>query len=359
MSETAVLTPKSSVGRISRGGSSAKMSEMRDDASVADTVSNKPSLREEISARKEQKKLEEQAQFTYKPASFTQKSPFQRKEKQGQQENRFEKLYSDAVNRHISEQIQKTEGELAKQDPHLTFKPRISSKAANLSRSSSRERLGMSRTSSRSSLLDDQSVGSSNGGSSVRSLTRSRSATPTKSEFSFQPTITKRAHSVDRKNSDRNMQIPRTERLYQNSFDQQEKLAQMRQSMEERAMTECTFAPAIKENPRSLKRADSSLSITERLNRRGEEQKLRLEDAKQRVEEEMREQATFKPLIKETRRSRERSQERGDVVSRLLTPSEASKNSQAALRESRVELTFQPKCVTKRSASVMRCICLP
>jgi hypothetical protein len=309
--------------------------------------------------KKEQQRQKDEAQFTYQPIIFTQRSPSSqrlRREQQieGDQENRFDKLYGDAVKRQITEKIIQQVANDVAFDRDLTFSPRLSKKGANLSRSASRERLGISRSSF-----------SSEAGSiaSTARTSRSRSSSPARSEYSFSPQITKKAQlSADRRSLSAERFFsdePSASRLYRQAAVLEEKAAQRKEEMEQLSMQECTFTPrlatsraAVTQKVHEELQHGNGLDVSERLMRREHLRKIKLEQAKLEQDAKQREQLTFKPHIKGVK-SRSASPARpADVVERLLTPTRKSRNAIIAEAEANVQLTFHPKIPSRRSASV-------
>jgi hypothetical protein len=302
--------------------------------------------------KKEQQRQRDEAQFTYQPIIFTQRSPSSQRMSR-EQENRFEKLYGDAVKRQITGKIVQQVAKDVVYDRDLTFSPRLSKKGANLSRSASRERLGISRSSSCSE------VGSI--ASTARTF-RSRSPSPARSEFSFSPQITKKAQlSADRRSLSAEQFFsdePSTSRLYRQAAVLQEKAAIKKEEFEQLSMQECTFAPRLATSRASVTRKvqeeqqyGNGLDVSERLMRREHIRKIKLEQAKLELDAKQRENLTFKPQIKELK-SRSSSPARpADVVERLLTPTAKSRNAEIAEAEANAQLTFHPKIPSRRSAS--------
>jgi hypothetical protein len=306
--------------------------------------------------KKEQQRQADQSQFTYQPTIFTkrpssaQQRPAKSTESSRDQENRFEKLYVDAVKRQITEKIVQQVANDVRNDKDLTFTPKLSKRGASESRSASRERLGISRSSSFSD-------GYSSAASIGSQRTRSRSNSPARSECSFTPKITKLAReTAGRRSTDVDSVYgdePLSSRLYRQAAVLQEKAALKRDEFAQLSMQECTFAPQLATTRSPRPTADEAgLDVTDRLHLRELQRRARLEQLKAERAEKERELLTFRPQIKETKRSSSASRDRPqDVVDRLLAPCSPSRNSLIAAEEASAELTFQPQLASRRSAS--------
>lgn len=340
-----------------------------------------PSLRDEIRHRKEKEKQDDEAQFTFRPQvnAYKKGHPLAN---DAVKENRFDKLYGDALKRHLTSQVKVSE-DPSKRDKDLTFKPKISTLGAKQSRSSSRERLGISRSNSRSrdashsrdasqergdsrdrSGLASDSEDTTNNNRTGRSrsnsntgLNRSRGVSKILEEqqamMTFRPVISKRAKSIERQRQQEDQNI--VERLYQKEKQVKEKMDQKKSDIEQLRMQECTFAPSVVTKPKPFS-GQSNLEVTERLRRFEEMKKKKLEEALRKREEEEAEKLTFKPQISRRAQSPSASVSLSqDFVNlsleeRLMTPTKR-RNSRAEEEASR-ELTFKPKLVAKRAPSV-------
>lgn len=306
--------------------------------------------------KKEQQRQADESQFTYQPTIFTkrpssaQHRPAKSAEGIREQENRFEKLYVDAVKRQITEKIVQQVAKDVRNDKDLTFTPKLSKRGASESRAASRERLGISRSGSFSD-------GYSSAASISSQRTRSRSNSPARSECSFTPKITKLAReAAGRRSSDADSVYddePLSSRLYRQAAVLQEKAALKRDEFAQLSMQECTFAPQLATNRSPRPAADEAgLDVTDRLHLRELQRRARLEQMKAEQAEKEREQLTFRPQIKDLKRASSASLDRPqNVVDRLLAPSSPSRNSLIAAEEASAELTFQPQLASKRSAS--------
>jgi hypothetical protein len=264
----------------------------------------------EIALRKERQQLEEEAQYTYKPTLNKAKKGH---EKDKPDENRFDRLYSDALKRHLESKWKESVD-----DKDLTFKPKISAKGSN-SRSSSRERGTM-----------DNAI---------------RIQTPKKvvevKEFSFKPTITKRAQSIDRS---QHRETP--ERLYLHSKVAKEKQEKLKLDFDQKNMEDCTFTP---KTNMAAKSTPQKLDLTERMDKYEEFKNRRREEALRVKNEQEIQGVTFKPVIKLTKRS---STPTKTSVYERLSSVDREREISASYAEVEAQMTFKPQLISKRSASV-------
>lgn len=336
----------------------------------------------------------DEAQFTYKPTLFTQRSPsaqrmHRERGMEGEQENRFEKLYVDAVKRQITGKIIQQVSNDVSFDRDLTFTPKLSKKGASGSRAASRERLGISRSRSGYS-SDASSVGdASSPYSTVSGVRRSRSrsvsasqANSPSSECSFTPQITKKAHrTAERRSVNSGVESyfsdePLSSRLHRQAAILQEKAAQRREEHAQLAMQECTFTPVLHASKsaqylseREEEGHEGQEDVALRLWRRDEARKEKLEQRKLELNQQELAKLTFQPIVKNLplsyqKHSSSRASSRAsspsrstDVVERLLTPVAPSRRTLQAENEAHVDLTFQPKLVAKRALSVSHTDC--
>lgn len=281
-----------------------------DGVSIAGTESTSPvNPRLEIQMRKEKQLQEEDAHYTYKPTLINKP----RKEEKSDV-NRFDRLYSDALKRHLESKWKESV-----EDKDLTFKPKISAKGSN-SRAASRERGATSE-------------------SIANRLYSPKPKTVEAEEFSFKPTITKRAKSIDRS---QHRETP--ERLYLHSKVAKEKQEKLKQDFEQKAFEDCTFAP--KTNP--SRSTPSSKDLTERMDKYELYKARRLEEAIRVKNETDLMGVTFKPTIKVTKRFS--TPTKTSVYERLTASVDRSVDG-SALAEQQSNLTFKPQLVSKRAAS--------
>jgi hypothetical protein len=275
------------------------------------TASGKLSLRMEIEMKRERIKLEEESNYTFKPVFYT----GNRRKDEGIRENRFDKLYSDALKRQITSQIK--EEEAIKQIP---FSPKFVSKSRSSSRSSSRSR---------------------SPGPSSRSSTPSKQK-PEPPSFPFKPEISKRAKSIERPNTAPEI----ADRLYSHSHHAREKLERKRSEKDLKEMEDCTFAPKILDQKRSQS-ATRGLKVVERLSSYGEASKSRIAEKQKEKEEKEAAELTFKPQI--TAGKRPSTPSNLPVHERLSMSTDKPLSSHVV--EALSEFTFKPRLVA-RSVSV-------
>jgi hypothetical protein len=325
----------------------------------------KISIRREIELRKAKEREDQEANFTFKP-HINEKSP--RRDPPGTpRENRFDKLYSDALKRHITTHLREEQKE-----PELTFTPTIHSRTGSRthSRTGSTQRM-------RESVQDHQTSSSSYGvastpdardrprdtrplGDRLSTPTR-RKETPTaaQAEMTFTPSISKRARAIETLGS---QEVAK--RLYEHGKTAQEKMELRRSEVEQKEKDNCPFTPQLatrSSRPSSAQRArtaptaKSIASTAERLNRYEEERQLKLEEARKQKEDEEMSQVTFQPqLVTTTRRSMTPTM-RAPVHSRLAVPLDKSVSPQVALAYA--DYTFHPKLFTHRPPSVSCLYC--
>lgn len=330
------------------------------DANTTNAVKEevKKTRRQEIEDRKEQKRLRDEAEFTFKPAIPVRRSSangaVSSTENSPSKENRFDKLYSDALKRHINLHLKE---EAVVQS--LTFAPKISERAHGSSRSASRERLGItgsSRPSSRASSRERGGGGGSENGDASQASHRlgrssSRNSLGAESDTpSFKPTLftNKRSSSSGRQQESKDI----VDRLYEHSKIAKERLEQKRTEREQRELEDCTFAPKLVPTKRSPS-TERKLEVTERMSRYEEFRKKKLEEAAREKLERESEDLTFKPTINpKSRRSQSPAGSAGkseqSLLERLTSPIGYSRPTVEA--EMYSELTFKPKIATSKRA---------
>jgi hypothetical protein len=264
----------------------------------------------EIAFRKERQQLEEEAQYTFKPSL--------NKVKKGHEidksdENRFDRLYSDALKRHLESKWKESVD-----DKDLTFKPKISAKG----------------TSSRSSSCEKGSF------ENQKKYIQTKKVVEIK-EFSFKPTITKRAQSIDRS---QNRETP--ERLYLHSKVAKEKQEKLKLDIDQKNMEGCTFSPKTNMATKSI---SQNSDLTERMEKYEEFKNRRREEALRVKNEQEIQGVTFKPAIKLTKRS---STPTKTSVYERLSSVDREREACASFVEMEAQMTFIPQLVSKRSASV-------
>ena len=279
-------------------------------ASETPAVVSNPKL--EVQARMEKKMLEEEANYSYKPTLYTKP----RKEHEKIDDNRYDRLYSDALKRHLESKWKES-----LEDKELTFKPKISAKGAT-SRSASRERGAVSES------IEQRLLGLAQ-------------KAPQPEQYSFKPKITQRAKSIDRSQA---RETP--ERLYQNSKTIQEKLEMKRRDLAQKDAEECTFAPKTNSRP-SL--SSSKSDLTERMSQYLAYKNQRLEEATKAKLDLEKENTTFNPVIKLTKRSATPTK---NVFDRLSVSNTEKEMRSSVSSEMDGQFTFKPQLVTKRAPSV-------
>lgn len=301
-----------------------------DTISTEDSLEQKISLRMEIMLKKEKLKQEEEANFTYKPKLFTSptnKNKPKPNEDPNARENRFDKLYSDALKRHISHTMKEEQ-----KDKDLTFTPKVTKRASSASRSNSASRGNGARSVSR----ERTSVGSdavSDGRQTPRSRKSIEPEKPT-----FKPAISKRAKSIERA---RDKEV--ADRLYEHGLHLKEKMERKRVESEQKQLESCSFAPKITENKRSS--SASRLDVVERMSKFDELRKKKLQEAVEQ-KKEAEKNLTFKPTLMAKRSS---TPTQLPFHERLAVPQE--KTVSHAAMEAMSHLTFKPQLVSKRTPS--------
>eukprot|EP01031_Cornospumella_fuschlensis_P040259 gene40259-49055_t len=198
------------------------------------TEQTKLSRREEVELRKEQKKQQEEANLTFKPVLSTANHKSRTNDGKTEDTARYQRLYSDALKRHI----QKTWKE--KEEKEASFSPKLSTRPRSASRSSSASRA--SRDNNEIAERLHQGLGARGGGAAVvAAASRSRLEAELNKDLTFKPAITKRAKSMERKDSSKDA----SDRLYHHNQHLKEKLERKRQEVAARQLEGCTFAPAV------------------------------------------------------------------------------------------------------------------
>jgi hypothetical protein len=344
-----------------------------------DSLEQKITLRMEIMMKKEKLKQLEESNYTYRPKLYTNSARTTPKgsgkdtssptpghnssfstsvggdDASSMKENRFDKLYSDALKRHVT-QNQKEENK----DKDLTFTPKLAkrstsrsssrggSRSASRERSAPRERSVDSRASGTSS-----SVNRNNSNSNNQERTGRQAATPTRTarksiepeKPSFQPQITKRAKSIER---GREKEV--SNRLYEHGIHVKEKMEKKRTEVEVKEMESCTFAPKIVETKRSS--SASRLNVVERMSKFEEQRQKKLQEALEQ-KKETEKSFSFQPTLLAkgaNTASLYNQQQQLPFHERLTVPQEKQISNAAA--EALSQLTFQPQIVSKRAPSV-------
>ena len=246
--------------------------------------------KDEVTLKREAKKIAEAANFTFKP-KLIQSNLSKRwsldNSPQGLVSNRFDRLYSDAQKRK-EEEKERNDKIIAVSDKDLTFQPKISPRAASRERSSSN-----SSTPNSSKKMHIERMYHSTGSG--------RSSTPTtdmKEQHNFSPQITKRASSIDRSHMRES-----GERLYSLSHIEREKHEKAKLEADKVEMSACTFSPTLvtsrpgSRSSSAQKGRSPSSHISERMQLYEEKRKKHIEEAvKMKLDREAAE-ITFKPAI--------------------------------------------------------------
>eukprot|EP01040_Poterioochromonas_malhamensis_P010679 gene10679-11635_t len=296
-----------------------------------DSLEQKISLRMEIALKKEKLRLEEEANYTYKPKLYTNgrskpQTPTAAASTPtaADRENRFDKLYSDALQRHITQNTKEEQ-----KDRDLTFTPKITKRASSATRSGS-----ASRSNSRSASRERGNDAPSDGRQTPRANAR-KSLEPEKP--SFQPAITKRAKSIERA---RDKEV--SERLYEHGLHVKEKMDRKRVEAEQKELETCTFVPKV-DSKRSS--SASRLNVVERMGKFEEARQKKLQEAVDQ-KKETEKSFSFQPTLLSKRPTTPTQQ---PFYERLAIPHEKPV-SHAAI-EAMSQLTFHPQIVSKRTPS--------
>jgi hypothetical protein len=297
-------------------------------ASKSKDAIGKMSLRMEIMLRKEKKKQEEEAQYTYKPKFYTNKKRGGKEIETSQDEDggRFSRLYKDALNRHLTQQM-KEEAALKEN----TFAPELISSPASRSRSQSRDRTGSPRS--------------------------SRGSTPTKYEdpdLTFKPIIfTKKApnsasKSLTRTESETELSI----RLYNYDKRYRDKAEAKRSEKKQKEDAVCTFSPDLSKTKRRHSLSTTTVPVEERMFNYEAMKKKHAEDRRKAKEDKEIQGLTFKPKLITKNSQRPSTPEAERPVYERLSMS-IEKPLSPAVREHLAEYTYKPHLFTAgRSTSV-------
>lgn len=237
--------------------------------------------------------------------------------------SRFDKLYEEA----------KLRKEKAKREEKPSFKPKITALGQAKQRSQTPE--------GTTEILYHSS------GAGRKKVEESK---PGKTDFNFQPRISKRGKSLDR-----NRDVSPSTRLYTQAQITQMKLTKKQELKLQEEIKGCTFAPQTNARVKdsSQNPTESSSDVTARMEKYQLMREKRIEELKRAKEAEDASIATFKPVSytsnHKTQRSVSRERE-GDVFTRLhSTP---RKVSETAELEWEKEHTFRPTLVSLRAPSV-------
>jgi len=327
------------------------------------------SPRMELMLKQEARKREEQAHLTFQPrinaAHIRKPQPQNQSQPQSQgisaasRENRFDALYSDALKRHLECTWKQGRG-----GDEPSFKPRL-----NRSRPSSRQaaRPG-SRPSSpphspgtaprtpqtaRTSGSVSSAGGSITGGHAGERL----HSTPkgklraagfeAHQEHTFSPQITRRAQSIDRRESAKRLYAP-------NSIEQQQQReAAWRLQQIERELENCTFAPTVNKVA-AVQREE----FAQRMDKFEREKEQRIRDGQRLRKEEEVAEATFQPVFESKSTRAPTSAEKnaganavaGAAVERLPFHERLGQPHERA-PDVQVAYTFQPTLISRPGGS--------
>eukprot|EP01039_Chlorochromonas_danica_P010885 gene10885-12099_t len=240
--------------------------------------STKLNPRQELELKKEKLRQKEEANYTYKP-QLVASSRGRSKEVKGADESRFDKLYSDALKRHLQSQWKEENG-----DKDLSFTPKLVSRGRSSSRGGSTSR---SASKERGEPFHERL--------SVASISPKKAALPEK-DLTFKPTISKRAQSLERKE-----EKDPAERLYHQNRVMKEKLLRKKSEADLKELEDCTFAPAII----GLKNGNGAdrEALLERMQKFEAQRAKRIEDIQKQKEESENAKLTFKPSLNIKKRS--------------------------------------------------------
>lgn len=290
--------------------------------------------RMEIMLRKEQKAREEAAQLTFKPhvnKNGNGNSHSATKSTSKDQSNRFDALYSDALKRHLE-----TKWKESADEKDLTFQPKINPRGRASSRQGSR---AGSRASSQEREAPPAATGERLHATPKGKL---KHGVDPDNKLTFKPEITKRAMSIDRKES--------AKRLYvSNSLEKEQSKAFMRESkIKERELENCTFSPTLIQAPAKFA-PKGKVDLNERMNKFEEMKRAKIQEAQRLREEKEIADATFKPVLKA--KLKRAPTPTKPFHERLTQPIERPVPPELT-KELAATMTFKPTLVSKRAASV-------
>ena len=298
--------------------------ELHSEVSVATHMTPKM----EVLLKKELRQRQEESQYTFKPALATKSDRKKRDDGQGNgpDANRFDRLYSDALKRHLESKWKE-----ANDAGELTFTPKISAKAArSLSRPRSRERPRGGGGGTRDSHNDAA-------WNRLYDAPTGRLRNPA-DEPTFQPSISKRAKSLDRRESAKRLYAPEV------TSERREKL---KQELEEQQLEECTFSPELNYKSK-YNRKPMKDDVMTRMSKYEATKQSRLLAMQREKEEHDLEGVTFKPELVSSAKKRSSTPNRNQpLVERLTKPIERIHAETVA--EANAEMTFRPRLVSRPS----------
>lgn len=322
------------------------------------------SRRREVERMKEQKRLEEEAQFTFMPMSISKKK-FNSKDFD---EDRFSVLYSDAKKRHLEQRNERLKERL---DEELTFSPKLSPRVSSHLRSSSRD--SMSRTSAAATSRSMSSDGpiAAKPTANITTITThnntkaSTAKTPVKNEFTFSPAISKRAKSIDRsravKGKDSAAAVAEIgERLYLQSQRQRERQERKKAEVENSRLEDCTFSPRLSTRSRSANSTNTStnnsqVEFPDRMKSYEQYKTRRHQEAVKAQQDTVLADITFRPQLIAKQPQHQQQELYGQqlpVHERLSMQQERMSSKLAEIEAAAyAEATFKPVFHTKRAVS--------
>jgi hypothetical protein len=286
------------------------------------------SRREEINLKREQKKREEESQYSYKPniprrksaseangvAGADANSPVKAEEGAAATVDPFTRMYSDARKK-------QEEQKKAVVKPEYTFKPNIpgSNKDKDRAKSPLQTSARLYQTPARKEVHEEPKP-------------------------SFKPQISKRAKSLER-----NANVSTADRLYAQAVIAKEKQEKLRESVLKQEEQNNTFAPNIHHDAKGKSNTttapERSAPISERMQRYIEERNKKLEEARKEKEAKELAEITLKPKISSSK-TEKNSESTKNVFDRL------AHHEKPVIAEEEAP-SFQPTMFTaKRAASV-------
>jgi len=319
----------------SRTTSRVVMSNTPKTRTAAEPVAMTPRM--EIMLRKEKKAREDAAQLTFRPhvnRKGNGSSPSSATLSGKDSANRFDALYSDALKRHLEGKWKESADQ-----KELTFTPKITERGRSRASSRNGSRVG-SRASSRER----------EGGATVTPNSIDRLHSTQKgnlkhgvdpdNKLTFKPEITKRAMSIDRKETAKRLYTP-------NSIEKERTKAAIREiEIRERELENCTFSPQLYQSTKYAPK--EKVDIRERMARFEEMKKQRQLERQQQQLEQEKADASFKPaLMAKPKRAPTPTK---PFHERLAQPFERSVPAEME-KEINASMTFKPTLVSKRAAS--------
>ena len=302
------------------------------------SLDKKMTRREEVTRMLEERKREKEENLTFRPALKKSNSSNNVMDERSIDE-RFEKLYNEAKKR------QETRKEL-----NYSFKPTINAKSQ--------------RRSSTPDALTQRLYEAPGAGKPRRSASAEKSR-----QRSFSPQITSRARAIERGGT----QSSPTSRLYKQAQAMKENKEALASKINRESSKECTFKP---KTNKDVKSPNGGVPLEQRMEKYVAMREKRLQDLKEKQLAQEAEKATFKPTSYTKSRPKSPSVERmevskttskpqrsrtptknesavGTVFDRLTNATPRKSKEVVHVDKDEKELTFKPKLVSKRSASVI------